>query len=252
MKRPIVLLLLCLLSAGPVSAQAATADSLEIERVVGLLGARLDTLLTRYQEYGFWGSVLVAQRGKVVLLKGYGLADLERKVSNSAATRFEMNSITKTFTAAAILKLAAEGRLAVTDPVERHLGSFRADKRSATIEDLATHTAGLVVGGATLATESLVAFVESVKRTPRESPPGQEYRYTNAGFSLLAAVIEKVTDDSYENYLRRNLFPAAVMRSAGFRDEVPVGDARFARGYVGTPAGLAPGPAKPHGWSTRG
>ena len=194
----------------------------------------------------------MAQRGKVVLLKGYGLADLARNIPNTSATRFEQDSITKTFTPAAILQLAAAGRLAVTDPVERYLGSFPADKRAATIEQLALHTAGLVVGGATLATESRDAFVESVKRTPREAPPGQEYRYTNAGFSLVAAILEKVTGESYEACLRTRVFPAAGMRTAVFRDEVAAGDARFARGYVGTPATLAPGPDNPYVWSTRG
>lgn len=72
------------------------ADSLERDRVVSELGTRLDARLTRFAAYGFAGSVLVARGGEVVLLKGYGQADVERGVPNSAATRFEMNSMTKT------------------------------------------------------------------------------------------------------------------------------------------------------------
>lgn len=79
--------------------------------MVGPLGARLDSELTRFSEYGFSGTVLVARRGRIVLLKGYGLADVERGIPNTAAARFEMNSMTKMFTGAAILQLAAQGRL---------------------------------------------------------------------------------------------------------------------------------------------
>jgi CubicO group peptidase (beta-lactamase class C family) len=227
-------------------------DSLERDRVVGALGAQLDSQVTRFAEYGFWGTVLVVRDGQVVLLKGYGFADAGRGIRNTAATRFELNSMTKMFTGAAILQLAAAGRLHVVDPVDRYLGTFPATKRGATIQQLADHTAGLIVEGTPLAQETRDAFVQDVKRTPRESPPGQQYRYTNAGFSLLAAIIELVSGESYEDYLLRHLFAPAGVRSATFRDRVPRDDARFAHGYVGTPAGLEAGPPNPYVWGTRG
>ncbi|HEY7028743.1 MAG TPA: serine hydrolase domain-containing protein [Gemmatimonadales bacterium] len=228
------------------------SDTLEQERVVGALGTKLDAQLTRFAEYGFWGSVLVVRDGKIALLKGYGLADAERRIPNGAATRFELNSMTKMFTGVAILQLDAAGRLHVTDSVERYLGPFPAVKQGATIEQLASHTAGLIEAGADLAGDSRDAFVKDVKQTPRESPPGEQYRYTNAGYSLLAAIIEQVTGGSYEDYLVAYLFKPAGMRSATFRDRLPQGDPRFARGYVGTPAQLQPGPPNPYVWGTRG
>ncbi|HEU5154449.1 MAG TPA: serine hydrolase domain-containing protein, partial [Gemmatimonadales bacterium] len=198
-------------------------DSLEQDRVVDALGAKMDTQLARFAQYGFWGSVLVVRDGKIVLLKGYGLADAERRIPNSAATRFELNSMTKMFTGVAILQLDAAGRLHVADSVERYLGPFPSGKQGATIEQLASHTAGLIESGADLAGDSRDAFVTDVKQTPRESPPGEQYRYTNAGYSLLAAIIERVSGGSYEDYLLAHLFEPAGMHSATFRDRLPQG-----------------------------
>lgn len=233
------------------SSAAQPADSLERERVSETLGAQLDSLLTRFSEYGFSGAVLVVRDRRIVLLKGYGLADLTRSVRNSAATRFEMNSLTKMFTGVSILQLAAAGRLRLTDSVERYLGGLPG-KSGATIEQLATHTSGLIVKGTALAGESRDAFLRDVRGTPREAAPGRQYRYTNAGFSLLAAIIEVASGQTYEDYLRDHAFAPAGMRTATFRPEVPATDTLFARGYRGTPAGLEPGPPNPYEWGTRG
>jgi hypothetical protein len=116
--------------------QAAGFDSLGQDRVVGLEGQRLDSALTGFECDGFWGAVLVAPPRPGRAAAGYGLADAARGIRNHAATRFEMNSITKTFTAAGILQLAGAGSLAVTDRLERHLGPFAPDKRDATIDQL--------------------------------------------------------------------------------------------------------------------
>jgi CubicO group peptidase (beta-lactamase class C family) len=227
-------------------------DSLERDRVVGTLGARLDTQLTRFAAYGFAGAVLVVRDGRIVLLKGYGLADVDRRIPNTAGTRFEMNSMTKMFTGVAVLQLAAAGRLRLSDPAARYLGGFPRAKAAATIEQLATHTSGLIVKGTALAGDSREAFIRDVARTPNESPPGTRFRYTNAGFSLLAAIIETVSGEPYEHYLRRHIFPPAGMRTALFRNEVPQGDSLFAHGYVGSPEGLRLGPPNPYVWGTIG
>jgi CubicO group peptidase (beta-lactamase class C family) len=85
-----------------------------------------------------------------------------------------------------------------------------------------------------------------------EAPPGTSYRYSNAGYSLLAAIIEITSGRSYEGYLREHIFTPAGMRSATFRAEVPAGDSLFARGYVGSPGGPVPGPPNPYDWGTIG
>jgi CubicO group peptidase (beta-lactamase class C family) len=242
--------LLALLTILQLTAQASPTDSLARDRVVGPLGRKIDSALTRMSDYGLSGTVLVVRGRRIVLLKGYGMAIEERRVKNSAATRFEMNSMAKMFTGVSILQLSAVGRLRLTDSVSKFLGPF--DKGDATIAQLASHTAGLIVAGTNLSGESREAFVSDVKTTPREAPAGTQYRYTNAGYSLLAAIIETITGGRYESYLRANIFLPAGMSSAVFRDSVSDKDTLFAHGYVGTPAGLEPGPPNPYVWGTRG
>ena len=227
-------------------------DSLAVECVAGSLGVQLDTHLRRYASEGFSGTVLVVRDRKVVLLKGYGFAKYADSTPNTPATRFEMNSITKMFTGAALLQLAGEGRLALDDPIERQLGAFTAGKPGATVRHLALHTAGLVPAGTPLNGESRDAFLRDVGRVPRESMPGASYRYTNAGYSVLAAIIERASGVSYEAYLREHIFAPAGMRTAMFRPEVPASDARFAHGYVAGTTQRVPGPPNPYGWGTIG
>jgi CubicO group peptidase (beta-lactamase class C family) len=242
------------MTAGAARGAAQGAAELAADRVDGPVGARVDSLLARYAAYGFEGAVLVAKDGRVVLVKGYGLSDHERNIPNRAGTLFEMNSITKTFTGAAILRLEADGKLRTTDSLFRFLGPLDGPKRGATIEHLATHTAGLVreADGARLDGSDRDAFLASVKRLPAESPPGERYRYTNAGFSVLAGIVEIASGESYDAYLRRHLFAPAGMTVAGFRGEFRPDDPRLAHGYIGTPGGLEPGPPNPYTWGTIG
>jgi CubicO group peptidase (beta-lactamase class C family) len=159
-------------------------ETLARDQVNGPLGVQLDSQLTRFTDYDFSLTVLVVREGQLLLLKGYGLADVEQGILNTAATRFEMNSMTKMFTGAAILQLAAQGRLRLSDPIARYLDGFPPMKQRATIEQLAMHTAGLIPAGIDLAEDSREAFVRDAARLPLESEPGQRYRYSNAGFSL--------------------------------------------------------------------
>ena len=232
--------------------QHAAPDSLATVQVRGPLGRALDSLLTSYETHGFAGAVLIVRRDKVVLSKGYGFADIPRRVRNGPDTRFEMNSITKMFTGVSILQLASAGKIRLDAPIAQYLGPFPASKRGATVEQLAWHTAGLAVAGTQLAGNSRDAFVAAVKSAPMESRPGERYRYTNAGYSLLAAIIEVASGQAFEDYLRQHIFVPAGMQSAVFRTEVPAADSRFARGYVSSPAGPAPGPPNPYNWGTVG
>lgn len=222
--------------------------------VDGELGAKLDELLTRYQQYGFSGTVLIARAGRVVLHKGYGLADREKKIANTTNTLFEMGSLTKTFTAAAILRLEMQGRLKTSDSISKYLGEFPKPKAAATIHHLLTHTAGLMGDGATRSDDGSdrEKFIQGMKDTPIESPPGEKYRYTNAGYSLAAAIIEKVSGQSLETFVREQLFKPAGMTNAGFRGDFNHDDLRLSRGYLGTPERIEEGPPLAYLWGTRG
>ena len=242
-------LLAALMLSLPVAAGAQ--PRLDTTIVAGPLGARLDSLLARYAEYGYAGAVLVARRGEVVLLKGYGWADRAARVPNGPATRYDMGSITKTLTGAAALKLAAEGRLSPSDPLSRWLGPMPPAKATATVDHLAKHTAGLVVDGTDVGSEDRRAFMGRMRDAPAESPPGARYRYTNAGSSLLAAIVEESAGRAYADFVRDALLrPAGV--DAGFSWE-PAWMRRRAQGYVGAPGEPpTPVPDRPLAWGSRG
>jgi CubicO group peptidase (beta-lactamase class C family) len=219
----------------------------------GTLGERLDTRLKEYEQEGFSGSVLIAVRDTVVLENGYGFADLENRTRNGAETLYEMASITKTLTAAAILRLESDGKLATSDRLSRFLGAFPPPKDRATVHHLATHTAGLVVEGTDLYTgPDRDRFLADIKRVPAESPPGAPYRYTNAGYAVLAAIVETAAREPFERYLHRVFLEPAGMRAAGFLGESAETDPRRARQYAASPQGPTPAGPDPYGWGSRG
>jgi len=139
--------------------------------------AALQALLRGYESEGFSGTVLVAKDGRVVLHEGYGFADKECRIRNDRDTLYEVASLNKTFTAAAILQLEARGKLATTDPIAKHLGHFPPPKDQATIHHLATHSAGLIVEGTDTGDGiDREAFIDTIKRIPAESLPGARER----------------------------------------------------------------------------
>jgi len=187
--------------------------------------SKLQTLLEQFEAQGFSGTVLVAKDDRIILHEGYGFADQERRIPNDRETLYEIGSLNKTFTAAAILQLEAQGKLRTTDRISKYLGDFPPPKDTATIHHLATHSAGLVVDGADTGDgTNRDDFIATVKRLPAESVPGERERYTNAGYSVLTAIIEKVAGVSYDSYVRQNLF-----RDVWFRGETL--PRPMARGY---------------------
>ncbi|MFH1501506.1 MAG: serine hydrolase domain-containing protein [Candidatus Eisenbacteria bacterium] len=201
--------------------------------VLGGIGASVDAYMTAITPYGFSGALLVASGGEVVLAKGYGLADDEAGVPNTPATVFTTGSITKQFTAAAVMRLEMDGLLSINDPLSAHLDGVPEDKAGITLHHLLTHTAGVV--GSTGADFEEVGRDEVVKRVmtaPLEFEPGSDMYYSNGGYSVLAAVVERVSGRTYEEYLRDALFEPAGMKNTGYR--LPRWDERMvARWYDG-------------------
>jgi CubicO group peptidase (beta-lactamase class C family) len=182
---------------------------------------RAASLITRFLEetlpVGASGSLVAARDGELVHCAGFGLADREARAAATCDTVYDIQSITKQFTAAAILKLELMGRLEVTDPIGTFLGPVPADKREITLHQLLTHTAGLIdaLGGdyAQLTREEMVAGALASKLRWR---PGAGYHYSNLGYSILAAVIEKVSGVGYEQFLAEQLFAPAGMTATGY------------------------------------
>jgi CubicO group peptidase (beta-lactamase class C family) len=161
--------------------------------------------------------VVVARGGEVLLERGYGMADPGRDLPVSAATVFTTGSITKQFTAAAVLALEATGKLAVGDPISKYLGEVPSDKAAITIHHLLSHQAGFP--GAIGDDRERIgrdAFVRQALATPLRFAPGSGYEYSNVGFSLAAAIVEKVSGRSYEAFLRETLWLPAGMRETGY------------------------------------
>jgi len=191
-------------------------------------------LLRRLEKFGFSGVVLVARDGEVLFVEGVGLADRERGIPWSPATVSTVGSITKQLTGAAILLLAEEGKLAVTDPIHRFFDGVPEDKQGITVHHLLTHSSGIVDldGYGDFDPLEREEFVRKILAQPLAFPPGEGYEYSNAGYSLLGAIIEQLTGTSYEDFLRRRLFLPHGMYETGYL--MPRwGEGRLAQGYQG-------------------
>jgi len=189
--------------------------------VKGETGKQIDLYLTRITPFGFSGTALVAKDGEILLNKGYGMAIESEGIPNSADTVLSTGSITKQFTAAAILKLEMQGKLRTEDFITKFFDNVPKDKSDITIHSLLTHTAGMIgytgneVSGdfeKTMRDETIQMALDA----PLLFEPGEDMRYSNAGYSVLAAIIEKASGQSYEEYLRENLFKPAGMESTGY------------------------------------
>jgi CubicO group peptidase (beta-lactamase class C family) len=220
------------------------------------VGAELDRYMARLAAYGYSGSVLVARGGRVLLHQGYGLADRARRRPYTAETLFDVASISKQFTAAAILALEMAGKLEVEDTLGKFFPGAPADKAAITLHQLLTHTSGL---RDTFGEEYEAVTREELLRRVFASrllgPPGRRYRYSNGGYSVLAAVVEVASGRTYDDYLRGRLFAPAGMRHTGFR--LPARAlALLAHGYAaegdwGTPLDHPWAPDGPY-WDLRG
>lgn len=183
------------------------------------------------KEPAFSGVVLFARGGKVLLAKGYGFADRARKVPFTTDTPFDVGSITKPFTAAAVLRLEADGKLSVNDPLAKHLPGVPDDRKAITLHHLLTHTSGLPDSlGGDYDPIARADYVKLALGQKLRDDPGKRHRYSNAGYSLLGAVVEEVTGGGYERYLREKLFDPAGLAATGY--QLPKWDkAALARGY---------------------
>ncbi|HEX6749082.1 MAG TPA: serine hydrolase domain-containing protein [Longimicrobium sp.] len=209
----------------------------------------------------FSGAVLVARNGHEIFSRAYGRADLERGTPNAVDTRFDLGSLSKQFTAAAILRLEAEGKLSVNDPVSKHLPDYpRPAGDQVTLHHLLTHTSGIPSlfrrgelenvepDCAPRTLEQLLAYSRDL---PLQFTPGERYRYSNSGYTLLAAVVERVSGMPFDEYLRTALFAPAGMRDTGRPDPAAPG-ARDATGYDGYAPELKRAPCVHPAWNLGG
>ena len=174
--------------------------------------ARLDRLMQRYDGDVPGASLLVLRDGAAVVRRGYGRSDLERDVEAGPATAYRLASVSKQFTAAAVLLLAQDGKLGIDDPVRNWLPSLPREDDAITLRHLLTHTSGLVDYEDLMAEPydgqirdaGVLALLE---REPRlYFAPGSAYRYSNGAYALLALVVERAAGMAYPDFLRERIF----------------------------------------------
>ncbi len=203
------------------------------DMVQGEVARKLDTYLTRITPFGFSGALLVAKDGKVILNKGYGVAILSENVVNTSETVFSTGSITKQFTAAGIMKLEMMGKLTTGDPIAKYFDDVPEEKKGITLHHLLTHTSGVInFTGPDFVEAPRDKTMRKILDAPLQFKPGEHFAYSNAGYSMLAAVIEKVSGQGYEEFMNKNIFTPAGMTYTGYR--MPDWDKRVvAHWYVG-------------------
>jgi CubicO group peptidase (beta-lactamase class C family) len=206
--------LICLAVVLGVSTSAATQD----------LAPKLDQYLSALADQGrFTGSVLVSRDGKVLFAKGYGLANAELNVPNTPETKFRLGSITKQFTATAIVVLQERGKLNVQDPICKYLDNCPSAWSEITIHHLLSHTGGVPnftsfpdYVSKMMMPVTAQEMIARFKDKPLDFKPGEKWSYSNSGYFLLGFIIEKVSGESYESFVKRNIFDPLKMTNSGY------------------------------------
>lgn len=198
--------------------------------------SQVDTMLNQLVEANqFSGSVLIAQAGQVLVSKGYGLADQAKNLPNTPQTKFRLGSLTKQFTAVAILMLQAQGVLDVQDSICNYLPNCPPAWQTITIHHLLTHTAGLPnftdfpdyetsKQRATTPEQTISRFQDK----PLDFEPGEGWNYSNSGYIVLGLIIEQASGQPYADFLQTHIFTPLGMTSTGYEDDA----SQLAIGYA--------------------
>jgi D-alanyl-D-alanine carboxypeptidase len=193
----------------------------------------------------FAGAVLVAKNGKPIFAQAYSLADREHNIPNTLTTRFSIGSMNKMFTGVAVLQLAQAGKLKLDDPLGKYLTNYPNKELAAkvTIGELLTNTGGTGdIWGPEydkhrLELRTLQDYINLYGARPLRFEPGSRWEYSNYGFILLGAVIEKVSGESYYDYVREHIYIPAGMTSTDSEPEDPA-KANHSIGYTKMGAGM--------------
>jgi CubicO group peptidase (beta-lactamase class C family) len=235
------------LSPLPLPAQSG-AETLDAPVVRGDAGRRMAELMRRAEVFGFAGQVLTARGGEVLLHGAWGFADRGSGRRFTVRTPVGIASGSKTFAAAAAMRLAEEGRLSLDDTLGGVLPDVPADKRGITLAQLLSHQGG-IGGGFTgdYGERTLQAQIARVLAAPLRAAPGEKWIYSSEGYAVAAAWVQAAAGEPYGAYLRRALFAPAGMRSTG--EAGPASPPGAARHYVGWRDRGSPneGPYNPRG-----
>jgi CubicO group peptidase (beta-lactamase class C family) len=194
--------------------------------VDGELGVDLDAIVAAFDQGGggFSGIVLVARDGRIALEKGYGLHDAAAQKPIDASSLWDWASVSKQFTAAAVLRLCDKKKLSLDDPLSKHWPKAPADKKKVTVRHLLNHTSGIQSGFRAewkFDSRSRDALEQQVLSLPMESEPGAKFDYSNSSYALAAALVERISGKTFEEYCVTELFQPAGMKDGcliGWKD----------------------------------
>ena len=191
-----------------------------------------------YSTDALGAAVIVVLKGKVLYRGARGLANIELGVPLHPESVFRIGSVTKQFTAASILMLAEEGRLSLSDPITKFLPDYPVQGHLVTIQHLLSHTSGIKnytelpewqsAMRNDVSVQQLIGFF---KDKPFDFPPGEHWKYDNSGYILLGAIIEKVSGQSYPEFLRTHIFEPLGMKNSRYEDTARITPGRVA-GYM--------------------
>ncbi len=178
--------------------------------------------------------------GQVVYRKAVGMASLELGVPLQPDMVFRLGSITKQFTAAAVMLLVEQGKIGLKDPIDKYLSGYPMQGHVITVEHLLTHTSGIqsytdIPGWVTsrvMNEMTVQELVDGFKKEPMQFAPGEQYRYNNSGYVLLGAIIEKVSGKPYEAFVTEAIFKPLGMTGTYYGSNEPIIRKR-AQGYTG-------------------
>ena len=217
---------LCLLLTASVAAQNTAASPPTADQITAKVDEYMKAVI---RVDGFSGTILVARNGQPIVSKGYGMANIELNVPNTPETVFRLGSVTKQFTAMAIMMLQERGKLSVSDPMCKYLTDCSDAWKPITIKNLLTHTSGITnytgfsdFARTTVLPTTTAEMVARLKKEPLEFVPGEKFAYSNSGYYLLGVIIEKASGKSYPDFLQENIFTPVGMKQSGYDDPLRI------------------------------
>lgn len=210
------------------------------------LDQKIDAMASHmYPEDGPGVSILVAKDGEPIYQQAFGLASLELNIPMETKNVFEIGSITKQFTAVAILMLEEQGKLSVNDDILKYIPDYPTNGKTITIHNLLNHTSGIKSYTSMPSFQKLAAIdmtptelIDKFKNEPMDFDPGEEFKYNNSGYILLGHIIEVVSKMTYEDYIEKNIFEKLGMSNSYYGSNSQLIPNR-ADGYQGGPNGFA-------------
>jgi CubicO group peptidase (beta-lactamase class C family) len=190
-------------------------------------GASFDSLISSvFKPDGPGATAIVSRKGQVIYKKAFGMADLEMNIPMQTEHIFRIGSISKQFTAVAILQLMEKGKLSLQDDIKKFIPDYPTHGHTITVEHLLTHTSGIKSYTGMSGFEDMMRkdmkpleIVDLFKNQPMDFAPGTEWKYNNSGYILLGYIIEKLSGKAYEDYVKENLFIPAGMTNSGYGNE---------------------------------